>query len=137
MAQRPRCTECRKRFTPAVTTGDRQKACGPECRLARRRKQSRARRRRDDDGHRSAERARQGVHREQQQKQLDASGCHAPASTAIPLELRDKMHRIVDEVARLSRAGFDRGVREILREFGETWAITGHCHAPASPYKPP
>jgi hypothetical protein len=134
MAQRPRCTECRKRFTPEVTTGDRQKACGPECRLARRRKQSRARRRRDDDGYRAAERVRQGVHRE---KQLDASGCHAPASAAIPTELQDKVHQIVDEAARVSRAGFDRGVREILRKFGETWAIAGRCHAPASAYKPP
>jgi hypothetical protein len=137
MAQRPRCTECRKRFTPALTTGDRQKTCGPECRLARRRKQSRARRRRDDDDYRAAERARQGVHREKQQEQLGGSGCHAPASAAIPLELRDKVHQIVDEAARLSRAGFDRGVREILRELGETWAITGRRHAPASPHKPP
>ena len=137
MAQRPRCTECRKRFTPAMTTGDRQKTCGRECRLARRRKQSRTRRRRDDDGHRAAERARQSVHREKQQKQLDASGCHAPASAAIRLELRDKVHQIVDEAARLSRAGFDRGVREILRVFGETWAIAGRRHAPASAYKPP
>jgi hypothetical protein len=47
------------------------------------------------------------------------------------------MHQIVDEAARLSRAGFDRGVREILREFGETWAIAGRCHAPTSPHKPP
>lgn len=137
MAQRPRCTECRKRFTPAVTTGDRQKTCGRECRLARRRRQARARRRRDDDGHRAAERARQSVHREKQQTRMDPSGCHAPASAAIRLELRDKVHQIVDEAARLSRAGFDRGVREILKEFGETWAIAGRRHAPASRYKPP
>jgi hypothetical protein len=39
---------------------------------------------------------------------------------------------MVDEVVRLSRAGFDRGVREILREFGETWADMVRCHAPAS-----
>jgi hypothetical protein len=53
------------------------------------------------------------------------------------VELQDKVRRIVDEAARLSRAGFDRGVREIVREFGETWADAGRCHAPTSPQKPP
>jgi hypothetical protein len=53
------------------------------------------------------------------------------------LELQDKVDRIVDKAARLSRAGFDRGVREILVEFGEMWAETGRCHAPASAQKPP
>jgi hypothetical protein len=48
------------------------------------------------------------------------------------LELQDKVRRIMDEVVRLSRAGFDRGAREILREFGAAWAGTGGCHAPAS-----
>jgi hypothetical protein len=51
--------------------------------------------------------------------------------------LRDKVRQIVDKAARLSRAGFDRGVREILKEFGQTWADTGGCHAPASHHKPP
>jgi hypothetical protein len=74
------------------------------------------------------------VHRE---SRPEASGCHAPASVPIPLELQDKVRRIVDEAARLSRAGFDRGVREILREFGETWAGTGGCHAPTSHQKSP
>jgi hypothetical protein len=90
------------------------------------------RRRRDLEGYRAAERARQEVRREGRQKQQDASGCHAPASVPIPSELQDKVLRIVDEVVRLSRAGFDRGVREILREFGETWADMVRCHAPAS-----
>lgn len=106
-------------------------------RLARRRKQARARRRRDPEGYRAAESAPQDVHREGGQKQKDASGCHAPASAPISSELQDKVRRIVDEVARLSRAGFDRGVREIWREFGETWADTGSCHAPASDQKLP
>jgi hypothetical protein len=74
------------------------------------------------------------VHRE---KRVEASGCHAPASAPIPLELQDKVRRIWDEAARLSRAGFERGVREILKKFGETWADTGGCHAPASNPKPP
>jgi hypothetical protein len=43
----------------------------------------------------------------------------------------------VAEAARLSRAGFDHGVREILKEFGQTWADTGGRHAPASQHKPP
>jgi hypothetical protein len=38
MAKRPRCAECRRRYTPAATPGDRQRTCGPECRLARRRR---------------------------------------------------------------------------------------------------
>jgi hypothetical protein len=52
------------------------------------------------------------------------------------LELQDKVRRIVDKTVRLSRAGFDRGVREILKEFGETWAEPGRCHAPTSNHKP-
>jgi hypothetical protein len=67
----------------------------------------------------------------------DGSGCHAPASAAISAELQDKVRRIVAETARLSRAGFDRGVREILKEFGQTWADAGSGHAPASLHKPP
>jgi len=46
--------------------------------------------------------------------------------------LQDKVRQIVDEVAGLSRAGFARGVREILREFGAAWAAMGGCHAPTS-----
>jgi hypothetical protein len=84
-------------------------------------------------GHRAAERARQEVHRE---KQAEASGCHAPASEPIHSELQDKVRRIVDEIARLSRAGLDRGVREILKEFVEIWAETSRGHAPASEQKP-
>jgi hypothetical protein len=77
------------------------------------------------------------VHREGRQPAAGGSGCHAPASAAIPAELQDKVHRIVAEAARLSRAGFDRGVREILKEFGQTWADAGGYHAPASLHKPP
>ena len=83
-------------------------------------------------GHRAAERGRQEVHRE---KRAEASGCHAPASESIPPELQDKIRRIVDEIARLSRADLDRGVREILREFVEIWAETGGGHAPTSEAK--
>jgi hypothetical protein len=103
----------------------------------RRRKQAWARRRRDPEGYRAAERARQDVHREGRQPAAGGSGCHAPASAAIPAESQDKVHRIVAEAARLSRAGFDRGVREILKEFGQTWADAGGYHAPASLHKPP
>jgi hypothetical protein len=136
MAKRPRCTECRRRYTPAATTSDRQKTCGPACRLVRRRKQARARRRRDPEGYRAAERARQDVHRAERPA-ANESGCHAPASAAISVELQGKVRRIVDKAARLSRAGFDRGVREILKEFGGSWADVGRCHAPAWDQKPP
>jgi hypothetical protein len=64
------------------------------------------------------------------------SGCHAPASAPIPLELREKMVRIVDKAMDVSRAGFERGVREIVRKFGETWVGAVGCHAPASAEKP-
>jgi len=47
------------------------------------------------------------------------------------------MRRIMDRAARLSRAGFDRGVREMLMEFGEMWAVMCRCHAPASAQKLP
>lgn len=137
MAKQPRCTECRKRFTAAATTGARQKTCGPGCRLARRRKQARVRRGRDPEGHRAAERARQAVHREGGPPAPDESGCHAPASPGIPLELQRKVGQIVEAAARRSRAGFDRGVREIWREFAHAWATTGARHAPASAHKPP
>jgi hypothetical protein len=93
------------------------------------------RRRQDPAGYRAAARARQEVHRDQ--RRGEASGCHAPASAPIPAELQDKVRQIVDRVARVSRAGFDRGVREILRELGEIWADTGGCHAPAWHPKPP
>lgn len=88
------------------------------------------RRRRDPAGYRAAERARQEVHRAS--RRPEAAGCHAPATAPIPLELQDKVRRIVDDVAGLSRAGFVRGAREILREFGEAWAEMGRCHAPTS-----
>jgi hypothetical protein len=77
------------------------------------------------------------VHRAERHPAAAESGCHAPASAAISAELQDKVRRIVAEAARLSRAGFDRGVREILKEFGQTWADAGSCHAPASLHKPP
>ena len=65
---------------------------------------------------------------------LQSSSSH---SSPIPLELQDKVRRIVDKAAHLSRAGFDRGAREILMEFGEMWAETDRRHAPASAQKPP
>jgi len=85
-------------------------------------------------GYRAAERARQEVHRDQRRE--DASGCHAPASAPIPSEFQDKVREIVDKAARLSRAGFDRGIREMMRELGEMCAEAGRCHAPALPPNP-
>jgi hypothetical protein len=55
----------------------------------------------------------------------------------IPPKLQDKVRQIVDKAARLSRAGFERGVREMMRELGEIWADASRCHAPASAPKPP
>jgi hypothetical protein len=116
-----RSTEDVRRGVPASATPE----AGAEARRPRSRK------------HRAAERARQDVHRAGPQPAADGSGCHAPASAAISAELQDKVRRIVAEAARMSRAGLDRGVREILKQFGQTWANAGGCRAPASLHKPP
>lgn len=116
MTKRRRCTECRKWFIPAVTTGERQKTCGPPCRLARRRKQARARRAADLEGHRAEERARQQVWREARRRERCEPACHAPDSAQIYRELLEKVRQIVDEAVRLSRTGFERAVRRVLRQ---------------------
>ena len=118
MARRRRCTECRQWFMPTVTTGERQKSCGPECRRARRRKQARARRAADLEGFRAEERARQQTYREARRRERSEEGCHAPASVRIDAEVLAKVRQIVDEAVRLSRAGFERAARRILRETG-------------------
>ncbi len=116
MTKRRRCTECRQWFTPAVTTGRRQKTCGPGCRLARRRKQARGRRVADLEEHRADERERQRKAREARRGERSAEPCHAPASPRISAELLMKIHEIVDEAARLSRTGFEQAARRILRQ---------------------
>jgi len=45
---------------------------------------------RDPEDHRAAARARQEVHRQGRREPADGSGCHAPASVAIPAALQDK-----------------------------------------------
>lgn len=163
MAKRRRCTECRRWFSPAATTDERQKTCGPECRRSRRRKQARARRAADLEGSRAEECARQQVFREARRKQRSEEPRHAPASPRNYPEVLEKVRQIVDEASRLSRTGFERAVRQILREIGsivdgvparagtshgvsragfgvesrenaeENERFVGQCHAPASP----
>ena len=110
---RCRCTECRKRFVTAKTTGKRQRTCSPECRLARRRKRAKRRRLADLDGHRADDGERQQRRRDLQ-AQTGADGkCHGPASGAKALELLPKVHQIVDRALRLSRTDFGRQLRRI------------------------
>lgn len=58
-AQGCRCTECRRGFTPAVTTAGRQKTCSTKCRQGRRNKLARRRRPHDLEAARDDERDRQ------------------------------------------------------------------------------
>ena len=108
---RHRCTECRKRFTPAVTASRHQRVCGKDCRGRRRCKLARGRRLGALEEQREDERGRQQKHREA--RRLGA--CHEPPSGGKSWELLLKLQQIVDKAARLSRATFQRDARRILR----------------------
>lgn len=58
-----RCSECRRRYRPAVSAAKAQRTCSVECRRLRRRRLARGRRRTEPDEHREAERIRQRRHR--------------------------------------------------------------------------
>jgi len=127
-----RCTECRKRFTPAVTATLHQRVCGQECRRRRRAKLARARRAAALEECREDERVRQQKHRE-----AAASGArHEPGSGGKSSELLEKMQQVVDRVVRLSRASFEREIRRVVREsarvLGSDLDGAGACHEPAS-----
>lgn len=115
MATRCRCTECRKRFVPAATTGERQRTCSPECRLTRRRKQAKRRRLAALKEHREGDLERQQRRREAASESGCEAECHEPASGAKVLELLPKVHQIVDRTLRLSRTDFGRQLRRIER----------------------
>jgi len=111
---RHRCTECRKRFTAAVTASGHQRVCGERCRQRRRNRHARKRRRSDLEGHRVDELARQRKRRDAVKEGV----CHGPASDANQLELHRKLQQMVDRVAALSRATFRRETLQILRKCG-------------------
>jgi len=125
---RHRCTECRKRFTAAVTASGHQRVCGERCRQRRRNRHARQRRRSDLDEHRVDELARQRKRRDA----VKSAGCHGPASDANHLKLHMKLQQMVDRVAALSRATFRRETLQILRKCGPFFPAnvdgTGACH---------
>jgi hypothetical protein len=106
--------------------------CGPHCRDQRRRKLARRRRRNDLDEQRFDERARQQKHRDASKEVAR----HAPPSDGKCAELLAQARQIVDDAARLSRATFERGARQILRRNatfpGARLDRPGPCHAPPS-----
>ena len=106
-----RCSECRKRFTPAVSACGHQRVCGEACRCLRRNRLARLRRCDDLDEQRADE-------RERQQRRRDASRatkCHELASGANSSELLRKVQEIVDKAASLSRATIRRDLMRVLR----------------------
>jgi hypothetical protein len=131
MARR-RCTECRKRFTAAVSAAKHQQVCGAACRRRRRSRLARRRRREDLDGHRADERARQ----EKRREGVRSKSCHELPCAGKPLELLVKLEEIVDEAARLSRATIRRETQRILRRKGTFSGAevgdVGRCHEPPS-----
>ena len=129
---RHRCTECRKRFTPAVTACGHQRVCGADCRRRRRHKLARSRRGRALEEQREDERARQQKHREA----AKSGGCHEPPSDGKSWELLLKLQQIVDKAAYVSRASFRRDALRILRQStrlsGAEMDGAGGCHEPPS-----
>jgi hypothetical protein len=118
MARRQRCTECREWFVPEGRTGPKQRVCGDDCRLKRRRKLSRRRRSADVDAFRADERLRQRKHRAEHGKGHDATVCHAPASVHNGSKALVKVKQIVDKAIRRSRAGLDLELGRITGQIG-------------------
>jgi hypothetical protein len=121
----PRCSECRKSFTPSVTTGARQKVCSSRCRVRRDRKLARRRRGKELVDHREEERLRQQARRTKRGERPEGSGCHAPPSGSKSLELREKVVVFVDRALARSRASLLRDLAEIMLRESETLADTG------------
>jgi hypothetical protein len=115
MVTRCRCTECRKRFEAATTTGKRQRTCSKECRLERRRKQAKRRRLADLESYRAEECERQQMRRDPLVQPGSDGKCHGPTSSAKALELLPKIRQIVDKALRVSRTDFGRQLRRIER----------------------
>lgn len=80
MANKQRCSECRRRFEPAASAVGSQKVCSERCRLVRRGKQRRQRRQRDLVNHRDDEKRRQ---QECRARKRAARGQEATSKPAI------------------------------------------------------
>jgi hypothetical protein len=118
MVTRPRCSECRKTFTPSPRAGSKQKACSAKCSAARERRLARARRRRDIEAYRNDELERQHASRRKQAEAARGGGSgdarHAEESAPKSLETQDKVVEIVVRVPELSRGTIVR-VRSLKR----------------------
>ena len=120
-----RCSECRKSFTPSVTTGERQKVCSRRCCVRRDRKLARHRRGKELVEQREEERLRQRVHRTKRGERAEGSGCHAPPSSSKSRELQEKVVVFVDRALARSRATLVRDLAEIMLRESESLADTG------------
>lgn len=152
-AQGCRCTECRRCFTPAVTTAGRQKTCSAECRRDRRNKLARRRRQHDLEAARDDERDRQRRRRGRPPEEfclfvqvetcvelgIDAAepGMSRAGFRAEPEEIIEETLKNLDELVRVSRAGLRRQLQRLLRSpariRGEARRTGPACHGPASP----
>jgi hypothetical protein len=118
---RHRCATCRQWFHPDARAGERQRVCSAECRRERSRAQGRRRRWKDLEGYRAAERVRQREHRA-----AVASGGERPRAGSVSRarmeaqgpETMEKILVAWDTASRLSRAGLQHALREILRDQG-------------------
>ena len=121
---RKRCTECRQWFRPPARLAKQQRVCGEECRRARRRRQARARRALEPSRYREEE-----VERKRRSRERAAAGragagpsgvggalCHAPGGVSKSMESRREFDEIWDAMWELSRAGWEREMRRIVRE---------------------
>jgi hypothetical protein len=112
---RRRCTACRRWYRPAASAVQHQKTCSAGCRCRRRR--SLARKRRDADIHeyRVEERERQRACRAA--KGSRAAPPPEPSRAGLPpqvTELEEVLRGKWDRLARLSRAGLRREIRQVL-----------------------
>jgi hypothetical protein len=129
--ERPRCSECGRRYEPEARTGKRQRTCGQECRGKRRGRQATQRRAEEPERFRLAERVRQARCR---QRKRAVTGEQAPVSRAdLPSEVEARIEEMMVQMAareRLSRADFRRQMRRLVA------ASLGGSGASAAPSGP-
>jgi hypothetical protein len=126
MVTRPRCSECRKTFTPSPCAGSKQKVCGPACRGRRDRKLTRARRRGEIEAYRADERERQASRRSgvRAARGGGAGGaCHAPRWAPKSSEVQDEFVEILVRLRGVSRATLVRA-RSLKRAPARRMVVT-------------
>lgn len=133
---RPRCTQCRKRFTPSASALGTQRVCSKKCREKRDLALARERRSKDLDGYREDDWERQRKCRAARQAAVGSAEpagpagpsvakCHAPPSVANRRKLQRKVLKSWDMAAALSRATLAQKLGKIIEETevfcAETW----------------